>query len=81
MSIERLNLEDVFVMELLVNKINEIIDELNGLDDRLTQRIDNNWKHHKQMSRGIENLKASVEEIRNEPSRELYEAEANEIKK
>jgi hypothetical protein len=75
MAIEKLNLEDVFVMELLVNKINEIIDAVNSLDDRLTQRIDNNWKHHRQMSRDIENLKEALDKQLDTKTQAEYEAE------
>jgi chaperonin cofactor prefoldin len=77
--IEKLNLEDVFVMELLVNKINEIIDTVNDLDERLTQRIDNNWKHHRQMSRQIDELKENLEKTLNQIAQTKFEAEKGSI--
>jgi hypothetical protein len=60
MTIEKLNLEDLFVMELLGNKINEIIDTINDVDDRLSQRVSDNWKHHKQMVRQIDEIKEKM---------------------
>ncbi len=44
---EKLTLEDAYVMELVVNKINEIIDRLDEMENRLDGRIDNHWKYHR----------------------------------
>jgi len=57
---ERLNYEDAFVMEIVVDKINSIIEELEVMKKGLTERIDNNWKHHKQLSRRLEALEEAL---------------------
>jgi len=57
---ERLSYEDVHVAELVVDKINEIIDFIKVLDEKLSSRIDNNWKHHRQLSYRLEELEEMV---------------------
>lgn len=44
---EKLTLEDAYVMELVVNKINELIDRVDDMESRLDSRIDNHWKYHR----------------------------------
>lgn len=44
---EKLTYEDAFVMEIVVNKINEIITRLDELEDRLDGRISAHWKYHR----------------------------------
>jgi len=44
---EKLTLEDAYVMELVVNKINELIDRLDEMENRIDGRIDNHWKYHR----------------------------------
>ena len=68
MAIEKLNLEDFFVMELAVDKINQIIDALNDIDDRLSQRIDSNWKHHKLIVRQLDELKEKLGQKKEQPN-------------
>jgi hypothetical protein len=64
MAIEKLNIEDFFVMELAANKLNEIIDTINDIDERLSQRITDNWRHHKQMIKRIEQLEEQLEKFK-----------------
>jgi len=44
---EKLTLEDAYVMELVVNKINELIDRVDEMENRLDSRIDNLWKYQR----------------------------------
>lgn len=51
---EKLNIDDAFVMEIVVDKINEMIDKLMEMDERLSKRISNHWKYHRYLSKRIE---------------------------
>jgi hypothetical protein len=44
---EHLSNEDAYVMEIVVNKINEIIDEVNALEEHFNKRINNLWAYHR----------------------------------
>ena len=54
MAIEKINYEDAYVMEIMVDKLNEIIDAINEIDARLTQRMDNHMKYHRFLSKRLE---------------------------
>ena len=44
---EKLTLEDAYVAELMVNKINELIDTVTEMEERLSSRIDRHWAYHR----------------------------------
>jgi hypothetical protein len=44
---EKLTIEDAYVMELVVNKVNEIIDRLDSMEDDYDRRISAHWKFHR----------------------------------
>jgi len=43
MAIKKIEYEDAYMMENIINKINEIIDEVNDQD----KRIDRHWRFHR----------------------------------
>ena len=47
---EKLDFEDSYVMEIVVNKINEIIDEVSLLEEHFNKRINNLWAYHRRMN-------------------------------
>jgi hypothetical protein len=57
---EKLTLEDAHVAELMVNKINEIIDVVNDLEERLSSRIDNHWAYHRHIKMTMDGVKTRV---------------------
>lgn len=44
---EKLNYDDGYIGEILVNKINELIDRVDALEDRLGTRMDKHWAYHR----------------------------------
>jgi hypothetical protein len=59
--VEKLRYEDSFVNEILVNKINELIDELEKVDDAMAKRIENHWKFHRIKSYELEERLLKIE--------------------
>jgi hypothetical protein len=60
---EKLTMEDAFVMELIVNKINEVIDRLDEMEDDYDRRISAHWKFH----RKDQEEKAGTQGVRPQP--------------
>jgi hypothetical protein len=59
-KIEKLTSEDMYVMELVMDRINQLIDKVDKIEKDLTDRLDNNWKHHKHLRREIDSIKESL---------------------
>ena len=54
--LEKLSVNDAFIMELLVDRINQMIDRIEEIDDRLTKRIDSHWKYHRFLAKRLEEV-------------------------
>jgi ribosome assembly protein YihI (activator of Der GTPase) len=57
---EKLNYEDGFMLESIINKINEIVDRLDELEDRLDGRINSHWKFHRFLDARIERIEEKL---------------------
>ncbi len=44
---EKLNYDDAYVGEILVNKVNEIIDRLDTIEEKVADRFNANWKYQR----------------------------------
>ena len=53
---EKLSYNDAFVMEIVVDKINEIIDYVEKTEEILYGRIDAHWKYHRYLNKRIEEM-------------------------
>jgi len=47
MAIEKLTMDDAYVMEVVISKINEIIDRVEEMEDDYDRRISAHWKFHR----------------------------------
>lgn len=57
---EKLTYEDGYVGEILVNKMNEIIDRLDAVEERLDSRFNSHWKYHRIKQEEIDAIKIKV---------------------
>jgi len=60
---EKLKYEDAFVMEIVVDKINEIIENLQAIENDLHSRIDALWKYQRVKKDEMEKRLRETEEL------------------
>lgn len=47
MPLKKLRYEDAIMLENIIDKLNEIVDYVNGLEEHYDRRIGNHWKYHR----------------------------------
>ena len=57
---EKLTYDDGYVGEILVNKINELIDRIDALDDKLADRFNQHWKYHRIKQEEMDAIKRKI---------------------
>ena len=57
MAIEKLTYDDAFALEVIVDKINEIIDRVEEMEDDYDRRISAHWKFHRKEQEDKEGMR------------------------
>jgi len=60
---EKLTYDDAFVMEIVVNRINDIIEEVQESEVSFDSRLNSNWKSHRLFNDRLDKLEVMVKKL------------------